>query len=62
MTEQRPAKLYGEDDPQLIRAAKAIAANRNARRVRDGLDDIGVMLEDMEDARVVFAILGMLRC
>ena len=67
MNEQRRRELagdnslYGETDPKLIRAARAIASNRNARRVELGYDDVGVMLADLHDARAVFDTLGMLR-
>lgn len=53
--------LYGETDPKLIRAARAIAANRNARRVEFGHDDVGVLPVDLHDARAVFETLGLLR-
>lgn len=53
--------LYGETDPKLIRAARAIAAKRNARRVELGQDDVGVLPTDLHDARAVFEALGMLR-
>ena len=53
--------VYGETDPKLIRAARAIAASRNARRIDMGERDAGVLPEDLQDARVVFETLGMLR-
>ena len=53
--------LYGETDPKLIRAARAIAANRNARRVKGGRDAVGVLEEDLRDAIAVFETLGMMR-
>jgi hypothetical protein len=55
-------KVYGEDDPKVIKAARAIAACRNARRVKEGMEDIGLLSSDIEDARAALDTLGMLRC
>jgi hypothetical protein len=53
-----PDAVYGETDPKLVRAARAIAANRNARRIKSGLDDVGVLPEDLEDAKAAFVACG----
>jgi len=55
--------LWGEDDPKVIKAARALANLRSTRAQRLGIPDYGSLRrEDIEDARAVLDTLGMLRC
>lgn len=61
MQDDKPESIYGEDDPKVIRAARAIAEKRNARLVAQGMESQGLLPQDIEDAQAALATVGMLR-
>jgi hypothetical protein len=55
---------WGETDPKVIKAARALAKLRGVRARALGIPDSGnsITRQDIEDARAVFDTLGMSRC